>query len=197
MADNPRRRFLKASAGVVSGLALASCADEQKAEPAATDRLDRAVLDALGRIVLPRSALGDEGITRVLTEFQAWLDGFEPVAERDHPYDAGEILYGPPHPAPLWQSQLEALNLEADKRFGSPYADLGERRQREILERQLPEHLPDDMSYAGAATHIAIGLVAWFYATPEANDFAHAARIGRETCRGLASGATAPEPLET
>jgi len=197
MADNPRRRFLKASAGAVSGLALASCADEQSAEPTATVGLDRAVLDALGRIVLPRSALGDEGITRVIVAFLAWLDGFDPVAERDHPYDAGEILYGPPDPAPLWQSQLEALNLEADKRYGARYIDLNETRQREILERQLPEHIPEDMPYAGAATHVAIGLVAWFYATPEANDLAHEARIGRETCRGLASGATAPEPLES
>lgn len=197
MSDNPRRRFLKASAGIVSGLALGSCANEQPAEPAATDGLDRKVLDALARIVLPRTALGDAGIERSVDNFLAWLEGFEPVAERDHPYGDGEIRYGPPDPAPLWQSQLEALNLEAEKRFGMPYVDTGEARQREILQRQLPDHLPDDMPYAGAATHVAIGLLAWFYATPEANDLAHNAAIGRETCRGLASGAEKPEPLES
>ena len=197
MADKPRRRFLKASAGVVSGLALGSCADEQLTAPAATGGLDRAVLDALGHLVLPRSALGDAGVVRVVGEFLAWLDGFEPVAERDHLYDAGEILYGPPDPAPLWQSQLEALSLEADKRYGMTFVEVDETRQREILERQLPDHIPDDMPYAGAASHVAIGLVAWFYATPEANDLALNAKVGRETCRGLASGASRPGPLES
>lgn len=197
MADKPRRRFLKASAGVVSGLALGSCADERAAEPVAEEGLDRAILDTVARIVLPRTTLGDAGSVRVVDEFLTWLDGFEPVSERDHPYGDGEILYGPPDPAPLWQSQLEALTLEADKRYGATFVDIDEARQREILERQLPEHIPDDMPYAGAASHVAIGLVAWFYATPEANDLALQAKVGRETCRGLASGATRPGPLET
>ena len=195
MADNPRRRFLKASAGAVSGLALVSCADDTVEGPAAPAGLDRTTLDALGHIVLPRKALGNAGIESAISEFLAWLDGFEPVAERDHPYGSGEIAYGPPHPAPLWQSQLEALTLEAEKRHGVAFADLDQTRQRAIVERQLPEHIPADMPYAGAATHVAIGLVAWFYATPEANDLALDAKVGRETCRGLASGAQKPGPL--
>lgn len=197
MADHPRRRFLKASAGIISGLTLTSCADEKTATPDAPAGLERATLSALGRVVLPRTALGEDGLVRVIDDFLTWLDGFEPVSERDHPYDAGEIRYGPPHPAPLWQSQLEALNLEADKRFGTAFGELAETRQLEILERQLPEHLPEDMPYAGAATHVAIGLLAWFYATPAANDLALAAKVGRETCRGLESGAVVPEPLES
>ena len=47
------------------------------------------------------------------------------------------------------------------------------------------------------ARRSAIGLIAWFHATPEANDLALDAKVGRETCRGLASGATKPEPLES
>ena len=194
MADNPRRQFLKASAGVVSGLALGSCADEQGAEPAAAGGLDRPALEALGRIVLPHKSLGDAGVTRAVDEFLTWLEGFEPVSERDHPYDSAEILYGPPHPAPLWGAQLEALTIEATKRFAAPYTEIGEARQKEILERQLPDHLPEDMPYAGAATHVAVGLIAWFYATAEANDLALQAKIGRQTCRGLDSGPDKPEP---
>jgi hypothetical protein len=197
MADHPRRRFLKASAGVVSGLALGSCAEENTTEPAETGTLDRDTLEALGHIVLPRTTLGDEGVARIVGNFLAWLDGFEPVTERDHPYDGGEILYGPPDPAPLWQSQLEALSLEAEKRYGASYTEVDEERQREILEHQLPDHLPDDMPYAGAASHVAIGLMAWFYATPEANDLSLGAKVGRETCRGLETGAAQPEPLES
>jgi hypothetical protein len=194
MADNPRRRFLKASAGAISGLALGSCTDEQAVKPSVADSLDLPTLEALGRIVLPRTALGDTGVTRAIDEFLTWLDGFEPVSERDHSYDSVDVLYGPPHPAPLWKVQLEALTIEATKRFAAPYTEISETRQREILERQLPGYLPEDMPYAGAATHVAIGLIAWFYATREANDLALQAKIGRQTCRGLESGPDKPAP---
>jgi hypothetical protein len=195
MADNPRRRFLKASAGLVPGLALASCTDEEALQPDAAPILDRGVLETLGRIVLQRTALADSGVSRVVREFLQWLERFEPVSERDHPYESGEILYGPPDPAPLWGAQLEALGIEADKRYSTSYTELSEARQREILERQLPGNLPVNMPYAGEATHVAIGLVAWFYATPEANDLALQARIGRQTCRGLSGSTRKPEPL--
>lgn len=144
---------------------------------------------------MPRNALGDAGLTRVVGDFLTWLDGFEPVSERDHLYDSADILYGPPDPAPLWGAQLDALNIEATKRFAASYTEIGEDRQKEILERQLPDHLPEDMPYAGAATHVAIGLIAWFYATPEGNDLALQAKIGRQTCRGLESGRDKPAPL--
>lgn len=195
MAKIPRRRFLKASTGVVSGLALGACGDERQAETSVPSGLPRPTLEALGRIVLPRSALGNAGVTRIIDELLAWLDGFEPVSELDHPYDSGEILYGPPHPEPLWGAQLEALDIEANKRFGLPYAAIGEARQVETLERQLPDHLPKDMPYAGEATHVAIGLAAWFYATPEANDLALQARVGKYSCRGLAGSPDKPEPM--
>jgi hypothetical protein len=195
MADNPRRRFLKTSAGVVSGLAIGAGAQEPETEATSAGAIDRDTLDALARIVLPRRALGDSGITHAVDGFLAWLEGFDPVSERDHPYDSAEIHYGPPDPAPLWKSQLEALNLEAGKRYAAAFTDLGEARQMQVLRNQLPEHIPETMPYAGDATHVAIGLLAWFYATPEANDLALQAKIGKYTCRGLASGADEPEPL--
>ncbi|MDH4110384.1 MAG: hypothetical protein OEW35_19045 [Gammaproteobacteria bacterium] len=195
MTDVPRRRFLQVSAGVVTGLSLSSCADERAAETSAGG-LDRPTLEAVGRIALPTGVLGEAGVGRVVGEFLAWLAAFEPVSERDHGYGTAEVRYGPPHPGPLWGAQLEALSLEAHKRFGSTYAGIDIARQREILERQLPEHLPEELPYAGAATHVAIGLIAWFYATPEANDLALRARIGRQGCRGLASGSAEPEPLQ-
>ena len=195
MADNPRRRFLKASAGLVPGLAMVSCADEQRGHEDPPELLNRTLLEIVGRIVLPRSALGDAGIVRVVGEFLVWLDGFEPVSERDHPYESGDIHYGPPDPAPLWQAQLEALDIEANKRYSTAYAEIVTTRQREILTRQLPDNLPGNMPYAGEATHVAIGLLAWFYATPEANDLALQSRIGKYTCRGLAGGVEKPAPL--
>ena len=182
MADIPRRRFLKGSAGVMSGLAVGACV--QDAPPVETDTpgLDRAVLEALARIVLPKTALGDTGLLRVTGDFLHWLEAFEPVTERDHP-------------APLWGAQLDALNIEAQKRFDSGFPQLAEEQQTTILERQLPKNIPQDLPFAGNAPHVAIGLIAWFYATAEANDLALRAKIGRQSCRGLETGANKPPPL--
>jgi len=196
MSDPPRRRFLKASAGVVSGLALGGCADDSRSPAPKAPGLDPDMLEILGRLVLPVSALGVARIRPAIDNFLAWLEGFEPVSERDHPYEAADISYGPPDPAPLWGAQLDALTIEADKRFQTDYKDLDEDRQREILLRQLPENLPADLPYAGAATHVAIGLVAWFYSTPEATDLALQAKVGRYLCRGFEGAAARPDPLE-
>ncbi len=195
MADIPRRKFLKGSAGLVSGLAIGACAQDAPSGATETRGLDRAVLEALARIVLPRTALGDAGVRRVTGDFLDWLEGFAPVTERDHPYYSSEIKYGPPDPAPLWGAQLEALNIEAQQRFATGFPQLGEGQQTAILDRQLPQNIPQELPFAGSASHFAIGLNAYFYATAEANDLALRAQIHRQTCRGLESGPHRPAPL--
>lgn len=195
MADIPRRRFLKGSAGVVSGLAIGACAQDAPPTEIEPPGLDRAVLDGIARIVLPRTSLGDAGVVRVTDDFLDWLDGFAPVTERDHPYYSADINYGPPDPAPLWGAQLDALNIEAQQRFDLDFPQLPEDHQTTILDRQLPNNIPDDLPFAGSATHVAIGLNAYFYATAEANDLALRAQVHRESCRGLESGPNKPLPL--
>ena len=195
MADIPRRRFLKGSAGVVSGLAIGACARDVAPLDSEKPGLDRAVLGALARIVLPRTALGDAGVLRVTGDFLDWLEGFAPVTERDHPYYSSEINYGPPDPAPLWGAQLDALNIEAQQRFDTGFPQLSEDQQTAILDRQLPKNIPQDLPFAGNASHVAIGLNAYFYATAEANDLALRAQIHRQSCRGLATGPRRPAPL--
>ena len=202
MSHEDRRLFLKKSATIVSGLAAASCTPPRDAAPLETPSLDnldslhRTTLDAVGRVVLPKGALGDEGVTRVLDDFVKWLDGFEPVAELPHHYLWNdEIAYGPPDPAPLWRSQLEALELEAQKRHGSSFGAVDVPLQEAILHRQLPREKPQDLPYAGDAPHVAIGLLAYFYRTSEANDLGHGAAIEKQTCRGLDTGPDEPKPL--
>jgi len=196
MSDRPRRRFLKQSAALVSGLAAGSCAPNSSAPTPSTDpRLDRDVLEALADHVLPGEELGEEGVARVLGNFEKWLSELEPVAERDHPYLwTDEIAYGPPDPAPLWRSQLEALELEAQKRHAVAFTDLPADAQRAILLRQLPT-LSGEMPYAGEASHVAVGLAAYFYGTGEATDLAYGAAIEKQTCRGLDTGPDEPKPL--
>ena len=195
MTDLPRRQFLKGSAGLVSGLAIGACTQDAPSGATETQGLDRAVLDALARVVLPRTALGDAGVLRVTGDFLDWLEGFAPVTERDHPYYSSEINYGPPDPAPLWGAQLDALNIEAQQRFDTGFPQLGEDQQTAILDRQLPQNIPQELPFAGNASHVAIGLNAYFYATAEANDLALRAQIHRQSCRGLESGPHRPAPL--
>ncbi len=195
MTDIARRRFLKSSAGLVSGFAIGACTQDAPSGATETQGLDRAVLDALARVVLPRTALGDAGVLRVTGDFLDWLEGFAPVTERDHPYYSSEINYGPPDPAPLWGAQLDALNIEAQQRFDTGFPQLGEDQQTAILDRQLPQNVPQELPFAGNASHVAIGLNAYFYATAEANDLALRAQIHRQSCRGLESGPHRPAPL--
>lgn len=196
MADNSRRRFLKGSAGVVAGATIGACAHDAPPETKEQEQgLDHALLEAVALLVLPRTVLGDAGIKRVTAEFIAWLEGFDPVAELNHPYYSAEIDYGPPDPAPLWAAQLRALDIEAQNRFERSFLSINEEQQHFILERQLPDNLPQDLPYAGDAPHVAIGLVAYFYATSEANDLCLNARVGRQICRGLDTSPDKPAPL--
>jgi len=207
LQDERRRRFLKQSAALVTGLAAPS----SEARPpvssvpssvpssvlvASPRELERTTLEALGHMVLPKRALGKEGVSSVLDGFLAWLSGFEAVAELDHPYLwTDEIAYGPADPAPLWRSQLEALELEAKKRYGKSYPDLSSEEQRVVLARQLPQDFGPDLPYAGAAPHVAIGILAYFYRTSKANDLGYGAAIEKQTCRGLDTGPDEPAPL--
>jgi len=202
VSDERRRRFLKQSAALVSsmaglaGVAASSCAPSSESASDASSSLDGTTLEAVGRIVLPRKALGDDGVSSVVDDFGAWLSGFEAVAELDHPYLwTDEIAYGPPDPAPRWASQLEALDLEAKKRHGSRYVDLSDEEQRAILDRHLPKGLGPELPYAGEAPHVAIGILAYFYRTSKANDLGYGAGIEKQTCRGLDTGPDEPAPL--
>ncbi len=197
-SDSPRRRFLKQSAalvGTMAGMTTSTCAPSGEAPPSVSSLgIERSTLEALGRIVLPKSALGEDGVSSVLDGFLDWLGGFEAVAELDHPYLwTDEIAYGPPDPAPLWIGQLEALELEATKRHDQRYSDLSAEDQRVILDRQLPKNLGPDLPDAGSAAHVAVGILAYFYATSEANDLGYGAAIEKQTCRGLDTGPDRPK----
>jgi len=197
MSDEGRRGFLRRSAAAVTGLALgASAPREVRGTPAAAARpVDPQVLRAVGRIALPSEG-GEERLERRIAGFEAWLEGFEPVAERPHGYGSQEILYGPPHPGPRWQAQLEALELEAEKRHGRGFADLRPEDGRELLDRHVEAADDGDLPGEPArASHVATGLLAWFYASPEATDLCYGRRIGKLTCRPLDAAPAEPAAL--
>ena len=181
--------MVAAAAPGAAGAALAR-------QPDSAPTLDRALLNAVAEAVLPNE-IGTEGIREALRDFVRWLDGFEPVAELPHPYlSSDELRYGPADPAPMWASQLEALDLLAKKRHGAGFASLPAGTRREMLAADLSGHAADGRLPAPAyATHVALGVLARFYVRPTASDLAYGARINAAACRDLASGAVKPAPL--
>ena len=192
MSENSRRTFMKTGAALASALAVPGCAPGTAKETAETRAGRPETLRAVAGIVLPAAALGEGGVERVVVGFQKWLDELEPVAELDHAYIfTDEILYGPPDPAPLWTSQLEALDLEAEKRHEASFAAIPREEQAAILRRQMPPGLTE-LPQPARAPHVALGLLAYFYQTSGANDLCYERAIEKATCRGVDSGAVEP-----
>ncbi len=198
-ASQGRREFLRTGGAAAAALAGAGAVPAAGAAQEAGDRrLDLPLLHAVAEAVLPPE-IGDAGVRDALRDFARWLEGFEPVAELPHPYlSSSDVRFGPGDPAPMWGAQLAALDLLATKRHGAGFASLDVETRRAMLSADLARHAPDGRLPApAAATHVAVGVLARFYARPAAADLAYGARIGTRACRDLASGAEAPAPLAT
>ena len=203
-----RRTFLKhtalgAAATAVPGVVhaeLAAAAPSKlvpttPVEPA-QPVLDGTLLQALGEAVLPES-LGAHGQRLAVAAFAAWLAAYRPVAEEMHGYGQAEITYTPSDPAPGWQSQLQGLELLAQRSQSSGFAALDVAARRSVLKAPLARigdaRVPLNPA---AAQHVAIALLAHWTASSAAQDLAYQARIGANTCRGLGDTARPPLPLD-
>lgn len=191
MTDHDRRTFLKTGAAALSAAALGGCAPDGDRAP--RPALDPELLRAVGRLVLP-TELGDGGVEDAVSDFERWLDGFEPATERNHGYGTSEIRYGPPDPAFRWAAQLEALDAEARSRHDAGFSELSRDRQEAILRRRLDPD-SDDVPPPARARHVAVGLLARWLDTPEARDRCYGVRIRARSCRGLSETADRPRPL--
>jgi len=194
MTGTNRRTFLMKSTAALSSLAVSSCT------PAAEDRegveLPEATLRAVGRSVLP-SELGPERVERVLLGFDHWLEEYEPVTELDHGYISSEIRYGSPDPAPRWQAQLEALELESRKRHKTPFVDLSGEDRGALVRRQIGVEGDGSLPESPAtASHVAVGILSYFYNGSEATDLCYGRKVGKVTCRGIATAPETPDLLE-
>lgn len=216
MTDSDRRDFLKKAAATAAlGISAAKAAEasptetatgEEAANPSAgasriapqTAAAPGETLRAVAGAVLPTTDLDADGLERVVSEFEAWIEGFQPVAELPHSYlsrGLAEIRYGPPHPGPRWSSQIEALELEAQRRHRSTFAALAIEQQRALIEGQLERDEIGRLPDPARARHVAIGLLAFFYDSAAATDLCYRAAIGRFRCRGLSNAGQRPRPL--
>jgi hypothetical protein len=190
MALLPRRRFLLQLASLVP-LPLVA----RRVHPLAVADLDPKALRALGAAILPKE-LGPTGIERTVRGFEQWLAGYREGVELVHGYGTGEIRTTGPSPALRWSTQLRALGDEAQKKHGRPLEKLTEPERRTLLVEQLSAARPaGSFLQFDRAPHIAIGLLGFFYSSPEATDLCYQVRIGANSCRPLAQSPGKPLPL--
>jgi hypothetical protein len=182
MSTISRRSFVRTIGSALPALAMPTKGADG-ADRIGSAGLDPERLRALSAAVLPEE-LGEEGMARATAGFATWLEAYEAGAEVNHPYGASEIEQLPESPGPRWASQLDTLNKEASRRFNSSFTALDVARRRELLRRELAGE-PAALPAPHTARHVAVGLLAWFCATPEATDLCYRARIGKETCRPL------------
>lgn len=177
----PRRRFLLGLAALVPLPFVA-----RRLHGIAVASLEPAQLRALATAVLP-GELGAAGIERTALAFERWLAGYREGVELLHGYGTGEIRLTGPSPALRWAAQLDAL--------GPSFAALP------VIERQAQLRITlGSGRFAGfppidRAPHIAVGLLAFFYSSPDATDLCYEAAIGRNSCRPLSTSPRAPLPL--
>ena len=189
-----RRTFLKRSGAALSAAAVSGCVpDGVERERASTAGLHPELLRAVADVTLP-SDLEDASREDAVQAFERWALDFEPVAELNHGYGTSEIRYGPPDPVPAWQAQLDALELEAQKRMGSSFSALSISERRDLITGQGLDGgpaLPSPLQ----ARHVAVALMAHWFASPEAVDRCYGRRIAERACRGIDTAPSEPEAV--
>jgi hypothetical protein len=179
-----RRAFLGWLATAIPAAVLV-----RRAHALAVDHLadNRRTVRALGEAVLP-SELGSSGTASAVDGFQKWIMGYRENAELLHGYGTSTLEKAGPTPATTWATQLARLDA---RRF----ADLSLDKRRAMIRAELAELKVDRIGSVGRAPHVAIALLAHFYASPAATDLCYAAKIGKQTCRPLATSSRQPLPL--
>ncbi len=192
MAEINRRGFL---GSVAAALPVAAASPRAlKRAKSSTPGLDDELIRALAHAVLP-AELGSDGIDRVVAGFHSWLEEYEPGAELNHGYGTADIEVTPADPTPGWQSQLNELEREAQGRFQVSFVNLDSEGRRGIVRLQISGDRLDRLPRPYRARHVAVGLLAYFYSTPEATDLCYQAAIGKNNCRPLARSPREPISL--
>lgn len=176
-----RRRFLLGLAGLVPLPFVA-----RRLHGLAVSALDPRRLRALSAAVLP-TELGAAGLERVVSGFERWLAGYREGVELVHGYGTAEIRRTGPSPALRWANQLQAL--------GPSFESLSVAERQAVLRTALQGERLGVMPQVDRAPHLAVGLLAFFYDSPEATDLCYGVRIGKNACRALSDATRKPLPL--
>ena len=204
MSAPSRRSFISWLCGLAAaaGLRGAVRAEARPAAPASPDDhaagqgtgLDPTLLTQLAEAVLP-GEIGDIDKARVSRAFARWAEGYQPGAELNHPYGSATIRFAGESPVSRWRSQLDALQQSARSRFGRSFEAASLEQRRELVRAAVSGERVDRMPSPLSAGHVAIALLSWYFASPEATDLCYRARINPNSCRPLANAGREPLPL--
>lgn len=179
---------------LLSGFAAMGARVGLRAQAGPAHGLDSAALRAVGDVVLP-GELGRDGRARVIAGFLKWLDEYRAGADTDHGYGFPRLRRTPPSPAARYPRQLQALD-EAARRRGASFAASAPDVRRAIVEAAVAEAKVERLPRHPDGGHVATDLMGYYFASVEALDLCYRARIGRDTCRGLAGSDERPAPLD-
>lgn len=186
-----RRRFVAWVAGAIPVALVTRRAD---ALGAAWIGGEEETMRALAEAVLP-SDLRAAGAERVARAFREWIEEYRANAELVHGYGTSALRFSRASQKPVWAAQLERIGTRHSVRGTRPFAALSIEERRAVLRDELKNERLDRMPAVGAASHVAVALLAFYYASPDAADRCYEAQIGRSLCRPLAASPRKPLPL--
>jgi hypothetical protein len=184
------------------------------ANPATTSRaIDLGLLGDLAGVVLPSSLTADDR-RRVVESYVSWLGAYQPGADLLALEDSAFLSELPFERAmravtidPIVQcaGQLEALARLSVATFARSFAELAPGEKAEVVRRVLGEvisglrlttrnplgdpaiWLAGPAAFIGLPSdHVAITLMAFYFASPDAIERCYGARLRPRTCRGFA-----------
>lgn len=147
-----------------------------------------AALKELAATVLPEQ-LGRAGTDAVALKFVRWVGEYHAGAEMQTGYGTTRVRYKPASPAPRYLEQLAALSSGA-------LAMQGTAARRAALTDILKSEKIGDLPMSPNGAHIVTDLMAFYFSSPEANDLAYQAAIGKDQCRTLRNASHEPLPLQ-
>ena len=157
-------------------------------------RADSATLEALAEAVLP-SEIGTHGSAVEAASFRDWAAGYREGVEVAHGYGTSRLHSTGPTPMTRWAKQLDALEVAARNTHHLFFRELAVAQRQAIVRSALQSERLDRIPDVGAANHVVVALLAYFYASSAANDLCYESKIGRLTCRPLSASPRKPLPM--
>lgn len=183
-----RRTLLQLLLGLITALPARVRAFAQLP---ALDVPDERRLIPIADVVLP-SEIGADGRVRIVKSFIRWLQEYRAGADMDHGYGFTRLRRTSSSPVAKYGPHFAAL----DQRAGAQgFAALSIDARRVILEEAIAAARIDRLPGRPDGGHIATDLMSFYFNSPEAQDLAYRAAIGRDSCRGLDGSQERPKGI--
>lgn len=153
------------------------------------------LLKAISAAVLP-AALGRRATDQTTDGFLRWIRNYRAGVAMDNGYGVTHSQLTPPLPLDRYAQQLERLERAARDRQAT-FATLGLPDARALIEASLRDAKIEQLPNRPAGKHVVADLMAFYFRSPEANDFCYRAAIRRFDCRGLAASGDKPAALSS